>query len=210
VTKKLITENKLQEAKMLINEFISGKKNENRHLNSWYELKLQIAQKEKNIKEIQRISFLFIESNFNANYYTIYKSTFAQEEWAEKMEKLIKHYEKQYDYNWFNPSIANVLKAENQEERLMKYIEKHLRVDYLENYYTAFYTSFPEKTLELFRKAIDNYAQHTGREYYERIISLFGEMVKIKGGNELVSEMIMQYKVLYKNRKAMMEILNKF
>ena len=33
---------------------------------------------------------------------------------------------------------------------------------------------------------------------------------KIKGGNELVREMIRQYKVMYKNRKAMMEIINKY
>jgi hypothetical protein len=35
-------------------------------------------------------------------------------------------------------------------------------------------------------------------------------MVKISGGNELVKEMISQYRILYKNRKAMMEIMNKF
>jgi hypothetical protein len=34
-------------------------------------------------------------------------------------------------------------------------------------------------------------------------------MAKIKGGNEVVKEMISQYRVLYKNRRAMMEIINK-
>jgi hypothetical protein len=34
-------------------------------------------------------------------------------------------------------------------------------------------------------------------------------MVKIEGGNKVVREMITQYRVLYKNRKAMMEILNR-
>ena len=209
LTKKLIAENKLQEAKKLINDFISEKGNENRHLHSWYELKLQIAKKENDIPEIQRISYKFMESYFDAKYYKIYKSTFAQEEWMEKVEELIQHYDKRNN-RWFNESIADILQAEKQEERLMKYVEKHLSVDNLEKYHTVFSSSFPEETLALFRKTIDHYAQSTGREIYERIANLFKKMAKIKGGSEVVREMITQYRVLYKNRRTMMEIINKF
>jgi hypothetical protein len=208
LTKKLIAEDKLQEAKKLIDDFITKNKEENSH--TWLELKLQIAQKEENTKEIQRISYAFIESRFDDKYYNIYKSTFAQEEWTEQVEKLIRHYEKRHNNNWFNNSVANVLQSEKQEERLLKYIEKHLQVDILKKYYAHFSSSFPEKTLSLFRQVIDEYAQNTGREYYEHIVRLFGEMVKIKGGSELVKEMITQYRSLYKNRKAMMEIINRF
>jgi hypothetical protein len=63
----------------------------------------------------------------------------------------------------------------------------------------------------LFRQAIDKYAKdNTGREHYERIINLFKKMIKIEGGKELVEEMISQYRIFYKNRKAMMEIINHF
>ena len=207
LTKKLIAENKFGEAKKLINDFISQKGNENRYLHSWYELKLKIAQKERDIPEIRRISFLFIESGFKAEYYKIYKSTFTQEGWAAEVEKLIKHYESAGD-QWFRASVADVLKAEKREERLMKYIEKHLNIENLVKYHTAFSSAFPEKTLALFRQVADKHAQNTGREIYEQITELFGKMVKIKGGNELVREMISQYRILYKNRRAMMEIIN--
>jgi len=209
LTKKLIAENKLQEAKKLINEFIS-KKADNYNLNPWLKLKLQVAQKEKDTPEIRHISFQFIETGFKTEYYKIYQSTFAKEEWAEQVEKLIKQYGKRQNSNWFNASIADVLQAEKQDERLMNYIEKHLSVDILEEYHTAFSSSFPEKTLAMFRKAIDQHAQNTGREIYERIVQLFAKMVKIKGGNELVREMISQYRTIYKNRRAMMEIINRF
>jgi len=208
LTKKLIAEKQLREAKKLINDFIS--KNGNKDVYSWNKLKLQIAQKENDIPEIRQVSFLFIESHFKTEYYNIYKSTFAKQEWIETVEKLIKHYEKNHKTNWFNSSIANVLRVEKQEERLMKYIEKYLSIDILEEYHTVFSSSFPEKTLALFRQTIDKYAQSTGRDIYERIASLFKKMVKIKGGSELVKEMISQYRVLYKNRKAMMEIINRF
>jgi len=209
LTKKLISENKLQEAKKLINDFIS-QKSDNHNLNLWLRLKLQVAQKENNTNEIRRISFQFIENSFDREYYNLYKSTFTKEEWSEQMEKLIKKYEKQYNFNWFNHSVADILLTENQEERLMEYIEKHLHIKHLEQYYTAFVNSFPEKTLAMFVRAIDKYAQNTGREIYEHIVKLFAKMVKIEGGNELVKEMINRYRVEYKNRKAMMEIINKF
>jgi len=39
---------------------------------------------------------------------------------------------------WFKASVADVLQAEKQEERLMKYIKKYLSVDNLEQYHTDF------------------------------------------------------------------------
>ena len=209
--KKLIEENNLKEAKQLIRDFFIKNEKENRQFDSWYEISLQIAQKENNIPEIRHISYQFIEPRFDEKHYNIYKSTFTKEEWGVKIEKLIQHYEKKYHSEWFNDSIAKILQTEKQKERLMKYIERHLSVECLENYYTCFSTSFPEKTLALFKNAIDRYAQNnTGREYYERIVKLFGKMAAIEGGKELVREMITQYRIIYKNRKAMMEIINKY
>ena len=81
----------------------------------------------------------------------------------------------------------------------------------LNNYYKHFAPSYPEKTLEMFRKEIDQFTKvNLGREHYSKIVSLFKEMVKIKGGKEVVKSMIDQYNVIYKNRKAMMEILRAF
>jgi hypothetical protein len=210
--KKLATEyiadNKLKEAKKLINDYLSAKGNENKYLGEWYNLKLQIAQKENDIPEIRHISYQYIESRYNAEYYSIYKSTFTKEEWPVKMEQLIDQYEKKSDYKLFRTSVADILQVEKQEERLMKYVEKHLTVENLENYYTCFSSAFPAQTLVLFRKVIDKYAQNTGRDIYEHIARLFKKMAAIEGGIPLVKEMISQYRTLYKNRRAMMEILN--
>ena len=210
-TEKLIAEHKLPEAKRLINDFISANRDKNRYPSLWYDLKLQIAQKESDMPIIRETSFRFIEGRFDAKYHKIYKSTFGKEEWPREVENLIRHYEKENIRNWINSNIADLLFAEKQAERLMEYIEKYLSVDNLERYYLGFSSSFPEKTLTLFRQAIDEYAKNnTGREYYERIVKLFGKMIKIEGGGSLVKEMINQYRIVYKNRSAMMEIINRF
>ena len=92
----------------------------------------------------------------------------------------------------------------------MQYVEKHLTIDRLEEYHKSFSATFPKKTLSLFRKAIDEYAERTGRDVYERIYDLLKKMVKIEGGSEVVREMIDRFRTMYKKRRAMMEILNKF
>jgi hypothetical protein len=145
MTKKLIMEKKLDEAKKLINDIISKNNAEDRHPGSWYDLRLQIAQKENDTPVIRSTSLRFIESHFNDKYYQIYKSTFAKEDWQKEVEKLIQNYEKQSKTNWFRASVADILQAEKYEERLMKYIEKYLTVDNLEQYYKDFSSSFPEK-----------------------------------------------------------------
>jgi len=210
LTEKFIAEGKFKEAKGLINEFISTNEDSRWLLASWHELKLQIAQKENDVPEIRRISFSFIKTAFNDKYYKIYKSAFTKKEWPEKAENLIKHYQKSYG-NRFCSSIADVLNAEKQSERLMKYIAQNLSINNLESYYTGFSSHFPEKTLDMFRLAIDKYAQDTtGQKYYEHIADLFKKMTRIKGGKTVVKDMISQYLVLYKRRKNMVEIMKKF
>jgi hypothetical protein len=142
------------------------------------------------------------------NKIRIYKKTFTGKEWAAAKEDLFKHYKAG---RGFSDSAAEVLAAENAAERLMLYVEKHLSLETVEKYHKAFAAPFPAKTLELFRKAIDKYVEkNTGRAYYGAIAALMGKMLKIKDGEAAVSSMIARYRAGYKNRKAMIEILDKF
>ncbi|MDR0393622.1 MAG: SWIM zinc finger family protein, partial [Tannerella sp.] len=154
-TDKLIDESRYTEAKKLINEYISA--NKSRYITFWYELKLTVAQKEKDIKAIRSVSFHFIEEYFTEHYYNLYKSTFSEKEWAETLPMLMKRYEQMGAKNFFNKNIADVLLAEKKEEQLMNYVGRYLSVNTIERYYKGF-SSFPENTLDMFRKAIDQYA----------------------------------------------------
>lgn len=201
---KKIAENKLNEAKKLIMDFLST--NNGYHQFQWDELLLTIAQRENDIPAIRRISFSFIEKQFKTTYYQAYKSTYTTQKWLPEIEHLIRHY--QENSRGFSSNIAELLLAENQTERLMDYVEKYLSIHALDMYHIHFPSS--EKTLILFRRAIDEYAQkNIGRTHYEYIARLFTKMNKIQGGNVVVDEMILNYKLLYKNRRAMIEILNR-
>lgn len=204
LTEKKIAENKLNEAKELIMDVLSTDNDYYQH--TWNVLLLTIAQKEKDIPSIRKISFSFIGNHFKSEYYKIYKSTYTGEEWLLEVENIIRHYQK--NNRFFSSSIAEILLAEKQTEQLMNYVEKYLSVEILDKYHAHFPS--PEKTLALFRRSIDEYVKNnTGRTYYEYAAKLFNKMNKIKGGKAVVNEMILQYKLLYKNRRAMMEILNR-
>ncbi|MDR1022729.1 MAG: SWIM zinc finger family protein [Prevotellaceae bacterium] len=218
VAEKRFAELNFTEAKRLVTEYLSGKKSsEHYDTQRWQELLLKIAQKEGDIPSIQAIAFLFIDKNFDKKYFDIYKSTFPPDEWSDALERLIEHYKaSRSSYSiyaqpsGFNSNVAEVLAAEVAAERLMQYVEQYPSATIVEEYHKAFAAQYPEKTLDIFRKAVDCYAEkNLGREHYEYIVRLLKQMRRIKNGDKTVAEMISRYRVEYKNRRAMMEILNK-
>ena len=179
------------------------------YANDWKELLLSIAQKENDIPAIRKISFGFIETYFNAKNYRIYKSSFKPNEWEKELQRLINYYEKNARF-YFNSSVADIFVEEKDAFKLMTYIEMHLSAEQMDKYYSYFALAYPNETLDLFWRAIDQYAEsNTGRNHYEYINRLLKKIMKLNGGKELVTTMVTQYKTKYKNRRAMIETLGK-
>jgi hypothetical protein len=205
VVEKRIKQKKFTEAKKLIHDYIDQRKN-TYDSDEWNEYLLQIAQKEKDIPAIRSISYLFIKNEFDEQYYRIYKSAFSAGEWAEEFENLLRYYGTKKSF-WGDPA-ADLLAAEGLAERLMEHVGKKLSLEKMEKYYAFFAAAFPQETLALFRKAVDQYAaDNTGRNHYEHIVNVFNKMKKIPGGEALTADMKAQYLIKYKNRRAMVEIL---
>ncbi|MDR0572442.1 MAG: hypothetical protein LBG96_00160 [Tannerella sp.] len=213
VAEKRFAEQNFAEAKKLITDFLAGKTDHVHYYQRWSELLLKIAKKEHDIPLIRTIAFAFIARRFDKKYFVVYKSTFTPEEWKDALENILQHYAKNSrDYNShdFNSSVADVLVLERSAERLMQYVEKNLSAERMSTYHSAFVNSFPEKTLELFRKAVDAFtANNLGRDNYEYVVKLLKQMKKIKDGDKTVADMVSRYKIEYKRRSAMMEILNR-
>ena len=210
VINRKIEEKDFPGAKKLINEVLEEReKGTNRYHNDiWHKLLLNIAQKEKDIPVIRELAYGFIKTGFNDEYYKIYKAAFAPDEWAGEREKIISHYSKK---NYFSSSAADLLAAESDTGRLIKYIEKYPAVETLEKYFSIISYDYPEKTLDLFVKAISSYAEdNTGRSHYEYILSLLKKISKIKGGKKAALDLVAEFKLKYKNRRAMMEVMGRF
>ena len=210
---KRIANKQYTEAKTLIQNYLL--KYATYHHKYWDEYLLDIAQKENDTPTIRKITFDFISSRFNQKYYAIFRASFPAEEWTVELEKLIQHYEKTKSMTWLgqtrvylNTSTADVLVAEKATERLLAYLEKSPAVEFVENYYQHISEQFPERTLSLLRKTLDMYATNNlGRDKYEYVKRTLEKMKKIKGGETVVNEMLTNYRTIYKNRRAMIEIL---
>jgi len=90
------------------------------------------------------------------------------------------------DY-WGYDSVARVQAAEGQTRRLFDYIAGYMTVRRLEQNYKNVCEQFPEETLLLFRKALDQYADaNVGEKYYKHIASVLRRMREIPNGNAVV------------------------
>ncbi|GBU27318.1 hypothetical protein R84B8_00848 [Treponema sp. R8-4-B8] len=209
VVKRKIEKQNFRTAKKLINDFINSKEKSLEEFfdSKWLVLLLDIAQKEKDILAIRMLSYKFIKKHFNKKRFQIYKATFSPAEWANEREKLFMLYS---GTKGFNSSAAEFLVAENEIERLVNYIDKYLYMDELERYYKVFASDYPEKTLEMFKKVLVPYATNTGRSHYDHISFILKKMSQIKGGEKTVSDLVADFRICYKNRRAMMEVLSEF
>jgi hypothetical protein len=181
-------------------------------------LLLTIAQKENDTPKLREIAFRFISYGFDADYYAIYKSAFSPEEWEDEVERLISHYAEQqrsYDDGLWNSFIgffaqdcvADVLVAEQMTGRLLEYVSANLTVKRIERYHPHLQSRFPEETLSLFRRATDLHAEKTGEKNYETLVAALRRMRTIPNGGAVVDEMIAQYRILYKRRRVMLQML---
>ncbi len=210
VIEKRIANAQYSEAKKFIQERI---KDSNDWSNShWKELLLTVAQKENDVTAIRKISFEFLEKRFDERHFSIYKKTFSGEEWSPVFEKLFSSYNKptnRWD-NGFTSNVAELLKTEKLTERLLEYLENRGSIQDIDHYYTNLSSTFPERTLILFQNKLNKYLENNlGRNHYEYANTILKKMRKIEGGSKVVTQMIQNYRVIYKKRHAMMEILNK-
>jgi hypothetical protein len=218
--RKSLVQSKIQakqytEAKKLIYDILDNHSNDNFSTLEWKDILLDIAVKEKNVKNMQSISYELLMKEFNSKYFKIFKNTFKQSEWNEYKQKLILHYEKQtngfsiWNNIVLNTSIANLYIEEKDTDKLIELVEKKLSVEAINKYYVHFVKSHPAKTLDLFEKSILEYSKNTGRDVYELISEMLNKILKIPGGKEVVVKLINYLLSTYSNRRAMKEILGK-
>jgi hypothetical protein len=211
LVKKYIEEKKYGEAKKLIADVKEGEeknRGNRRRTDIWDRFLLDIARKEGDIPNIRKIAYSFIEDYFQEKYYRIYKSSFSAAEWPKAAKSLVKHYQDGNKY--FSNSAAKVMTEEEDAEALLLYLEKYPAISHLTEHYRVIAGKYPQRVLALFRITIDACAeQHTGRSSYGDLIRWLKIMMKIKGGAALAADMLGQYRIRYKNRRAMQEMLGK-
>lgn len=179
----------------------------------WQEDLLNIATIEEDQSAIRLLSEqLFWNGRGAFKYYDRLKSTYTSEEWKEKVEKIITEIWGDGKGRSFRDTkrIATIFRKEELYDRLFELLKTQNRNYHLLDEYSTFLPEdYQFRLLPAFRAIIENYAgRDTGRAHYHEVVRMLKRMGQISGGEPIARSLVSSFRVQYRRRPAMMEILS--
>lgn len=132
------------------------------------------------------------------------KSLYAAKEWAQVREELFSAL----------PAGAHVERFYQEEalyDRLLDFVLQARGLYAAQQYEEVLKEHYPQQLLQKYADELKEMAGLAAdRRRYQEWASILRRMLQIEGGQEKVSEIVAEWRVLYKNRPAMMEELRQF
>lgn len=162
---------------------------------------LQAGQMEAYQEELRVIVTQIMPGNMDL--FREYKRQIPQDAWPAKREEVFAAVKGGY--------LLNPLYSEEMlYDRLLKSVLSAFGLHDLQAYETELLPLYPQKVLEKYVQEINTAARvSTGREWYRDMVNTLRHMRKLPGGREAVQQIVEEWRVLYRRRRAMMEELNK-
>lgn len=214
---KLIARKQYDEALRLLDEgiVIAEKKDHPGTVEQWLETKVKIYELAHRTSEvIDTCRLLFISSSDRLAYYAKLKTLIPQEQWKSFLDAMMK--ETKFSKYFFlgENDEAEIYVKEKDDERLfnlLSSVDKDEQLEALIKYSHHLKNTYSEQLLPMYTSLLNDYAeQNIGRNHYEKIAKALVCMQKLNGGKEVVKEMVEEFRVQYKRRRAMMDILERF
>lgn len=205
-----------ESAKQLIAEGIKIAE-EKRHpgtVTQWKNVLIKISRLEKDVEEERRLlREVFFNNYRNMDYLLQLKDTFDLKNWIEEREKVILQIigkSKIPNYNTTH-TLAQIYVEEQLWERLLDLLHtKKISSHTLEQYGFHLHKKFPEEMLTLYRTMIIHQAaQANSRSHYKQVANKLKDLLKIKGGRDLVIELLEIFRAQYIRRPAMIDELSR-
>ena len=193
---------------------IAQKKGELGTIKEWLEYKLSIYEQTENIPDlIDACKELFILENGDLAYYRKLKKYVAKEKWKTFLNAMMKQTKFIKYYLGGQCNEADIYAEEEDYESLLNLLSdtSHRSIEALLHYAHHLTEIYSDEILLLLHKSICKYAEeNVGRNHYEYIARILKETKKLKGGKALVQEIVEEFRVTYKRRPSMMEVLRNF
>ena len=111
------------------------------------------------------------------------------------------------------PAYAHVERLYEEEklyDRLLAYVLNSSGIYALQEYERVLKKEYPKQILDKYKNEVNKMAMYTSdRKHYAYLVSLLQKMQRMEGGVNLVEQIVVEWKVKYKNRPAMMDELRK-
>lgn len=201
-----------KEALELANDGVAESEN-NRRVSGdqWKQFQLEIYQKIEDKENVICLAHYFIMEVYGKpekRYFNLLKKNISTDSWGGYLEKMIADIFK--GKNWYDyEKIEAIYIWEGYWDRYLVLLQNNTslkRIEYAEKYLGALY---PEQLLALYQLAILSFVEeNVGRSYYKEACRYIRRMKKM-GGGAMANELIERLRASYKNRRALLEELNK-
>ncbi len=212
---ELIQKEDFEKAKQLINDAINiaKEKNHSGTESKWKDQLIRVAQVEQDVTtERQLLVEAFFEEYNAMEYYDMLKKTYSEKDWPQTREQLINEISLP-KYNKRNSNkqnlLAQIFTKEKFWDRLLALLQQEdTSIHLVIKFGPYLHKNYPAEILELYKPMMIQSAKHTrGRSHYRQLAHDLRSLLKIKGGREVVKELLAIFRTNYANRPAMMDEL---
>jgi len=131
------------------------------------------------------------------------KSQYSQEDWNVVREEIFSNLPRSAD-------VCSLFYEEGLYSRLFEHVIKMPGLYTVHFYLDVLRDLYPKELLEKYRDEVESMAKRTSdRVRYKELVSILRTMKTIDGGKEVVESICDHWKVVYKNRRAMMDELSR-
>ncbi|MBI2486949.1 MAG: hypothetical protein HYW01_08320 [Deltaproteobacteria bacterium] len=176
----------------------------------WLNWLLKLAEKEENVEDIREYSRVLFFQTGDFAYYDKFKKTYSKSIWADQFMKLLRHLEQSKNLRGVHSgTLAEIFIREKEWQKLLELVRKHPSFEILDQYHKHLAPHFPQELIQMYEKTSKELLVHTtGRATYEDVCRMLRRMKKL-GAGDRVKELIKEFSEQYKNRRALLEELEK-
>ena len=165
----------------------------------YHEKLLRLYQKIGNHEKYMEYLWMMVTEDKKSALYKELKSQYTAGEWLTEREKVFPHY---------SPlGQADLFCEEKLYDRLWEVI-KDQHINSIMSYEDVLLPKYRKEILNTYITQLNRMAVAAGgRKEYQYWVRILKHMKKIKGGNEMADQIVADWKIRYKNRRAMLDEL---
>ena len=159
------------------------------------------GSKEKYLRQLWKLELQVLPADLEI--YRELKKQYSKEEWLQKREELFEKL----------PARAHadqLYQEEKMYDRLLDYVMESIGIFGLQQYGDVLQEHYPKEILEKYKMELETMVIHSGdRKKYQYLVSILRSMKGIKGGAQVVDQIVEEWRRRYRNRPAMMDELSR-
>ena len=204
---KLIARCQYDEAICLLNDGIEIAEREMHSgtVGEWLKMKLDIYEITHRVSEVIDTCRLI--------YYSKLKTLVPKEQWKSFLDRMMKEAELSDYFSFVGNDKAEIYVKEKDNDSLFSLLSsvRYNQLEALMKYAHYLKDTHSEKLIAIYTSLLNDYAERNlGREHYEFIARVLSCIRKLNGGQAVVKSLVAEFRIKYKRRPAMMEVLKDF